>query len=143
MNRKFLTNRSTLIFYGILSIIVVPAGIVNLYKFLTGAADSSIGFRSLVAPVLPVLMYASYRSGLLVVDAAGVKVGKRHYPYADFSFAFSSKTLPLKDRPLTSIWRASYPVLVIRSKTAAETEAVDLEMSRKEIERLRASLTSP
>jgi hypothetical protein len=126
-----------------LSIIVVPAGIVNLYNFLTGAADSSIGFRSLVAPVLPVLMYASYRSGLLVVDAGGVKVGKRNYSYGDFGFALSSKTLSLSERPLTSIWRASYPVLVITSKTTAETEAVDLEMSRKEIERLRASLISP
>ena len=78
-----------------------------------------------------------------MVDARGVKVGKRNYPYDDFSFAFSSKTLSLTERPLTSIWRASYPVLVITSKTTAETEAVDLEMSKKEIERLRASLISP
>ncbi|MEN3748889.1 hypothetical protein TPR58_17065 [Sphingomonas sp. HF-S3] len=143
MNQKFLTNRSTLIFYGILSIIVVPAGVINLYNFFSGAADASIGFRALVAPVLPILIYASYRSGLLVVDAGGVKVGKRYYSYGDFSFALSSKTLSLTERPLTSIWRASYPILVITSKTTAETEAADLEMSKKEIERLRASLISP
>lgn len=142
MDQKFVTNRSTLIFYAILSMIAVPYGIVNLYNFLSAAADAAFGFKSLVAPVLPILMYFSYRNGLLTVEAGGVKVGKRYYPYGDFSFALSSKTLSLTQRPLTSIWRASYPVMVIASKTAAETEAVDLEMSRSDIERLRASLAS-
>lgn len=142
MAKKFVTNRSTLIFYAILSMIVVPYGIVNLYNFFSGAADATYGFKSLVAPVLPILMYSSYRNGLLTVEAEGVKVAKRYYPYDDFSFALSSKMLSLTQRPLTSIWKASYPVMVIVSKMGAETEAVDLEMSRSDIERLRASLAS-
>ena len=103
MAKKFVTNRSTLIFYAILSMIVVPYGIVNLCNVFSGAADATYGFKSLVAPVLPILMYSSYRNGLLTVEAEGVKVAKRYYPYDDFSFALSSKTLSLTQRPLTSI----------------------------------------
>ena len=140
MRNTFSTNRSTIVFYALLSVIVVPFGLANLYRAVTGTGGYSIGLRSLIAPVLPLLVYFSYRNGLLVLQDRGLRHGRTLYLYAEHSFSFAKRSLPLKDRPLTSLWKSEYDILQIASRTSTPGATIPIDMSRSQMHRLGEAL---
>lgn len=142
MTQTFSTNRGTIVFYVFLSVIVVPFGVINLYRVVTDAGTYSIGFKSFIAPVLPLLTYFSYRTGLLSVMDGGVKIGGNVYSYDGHDFSFGQQELALKDRPLTSLWKATYDILTITPRASSEVTTVPLEMSKGRLAQLKSAITT-
>ena len=137
MDRVFSTNRTTVLFFGLLSTIVFPVGALNIYRATVGTGGYSMGFRTLLAVLLPLLTFFTWRNGRLFVGADGVRTGNRSYPRDRFRFALGTARLAFKDRPLTSLWRAEYDRLTVIDRAGASVEAIPLEMGRARLDALR------
>lgn len=140
MTYSFHTNRTTTLFFGLLSLIVAPVALFRLYGALAPSGASAFGVRSLLALVLPVLTYFSWRNGRLVVDDIGVRIGRAFYASNDHRFALRTERRSLKDRPLTSLWKRDYDVLTVSRDGAGEVHRVALEMSGESVRRLRQAI---
>ncbi len=137
---KFSTNKRVIIFYALLSVVVLYPAWVNLYHLLFNVGSYTIGFKSLIGLILPILVFFSFKNNLIVFDENGFKVGKKHFGFKTSTFSFKQEALKLTDRPLYAPWQAKLTYLTIKNKVTSEVDVVELDMSQKNIELLKTHL---
>lgn len=137
-------DKTTVIFY---SIIMLPIIFGSLHNLIYGVIRDEnsvvyVGAFSLFGfIILPLAILATYRKNKCVIDLEKVTIGKVDYPLSDYSFYIHEKELALKDRPLFSLLRKTYYVLVFKEKrTGKVVFENDLNVFQSDIKRIKAAL---
>jgi hypothetical protein len=136
MKIKFCTNKNTILFYVILSLILFIPGWINFYHIITNQGSYVMGSKVFLVLILPILCYFSYKKNLLIISDDRFQFGKQYFKFENYNLLISQKKLKFKDRPLISPWKENYPVIVIQNKATKEEEINYLEMSGKQLEKL-------
>ena len=143
MEYKVCLSKKLVLFYSLLSTILICASFANLMNIINGTGSViSLGAFSMFGFILlPILIFASYRKNLCTVTVDGVLIGKKMYPFEAFSFKISDYEIPFVDRPIVSIFKKTYHKLVI-SKNTSKSNCVEQELDifNSELKKLQQAI---
>ncbi len=141
---KVCLSKKLVIFYSLLSTILIYASFANLMNIInsTGSVIGLGAFSMFGFILLPLLIFASYRKNLCTVTVDGVLIGKKMYPFDAYSFKISEYEIAFVDRPIVSILKKSYNKLVITKITSKKNHAeVELDIFNRDIIKLKQALS--
>lgn len=144
MKQTFNLSKSTLIFYSVIAPFIIGGSFYNLvYGLILGTASHvKIGAWSLLGfIVLPVMLIATYLRNKCIITDHDVRIYKRKFSRSDYNFTVSDHFLPVKDRPLFSIFTKTFHTLIITGKTDGRVVfEQNLETSAVYAEKIRSAL---
>lgn len=144
MKKTFNLAKSTLIFYSFITPFIVFGSFYNLvYGLILGETPTvKVGLFSLLGfLVLPLLLVSTYIRNRMVVTDRNVRINKTDFPRSEYDFAISDRFLPLKERPLFSLFRKTFHTLVITQKSDSKVVFYeDLETSQNYAEKIKLAL---
>lgn len=136
--------KKVLIFYAVLSPFIMIGSLYNLIEgiILQKTPTYRIGLFSVFGfVIMPLLLIITYLKNKCEISGNGIRIGKIDYPFSDYHFSIREKELAFKDRPLTSLLKKKYQVLVIQAKKTHEIVLEkDLDVFEKDIENIRNAL---
>ncbi|SHF00792.1 hypothetical protein SAMN02787100_1339 [Chryseobacterium sp. OV279] len=136
--------KKVLIFYAVLAPFIMIGSLYNLIDgiILQKTPTYRVGLFSLFGfVIMPLLLIVTYIKNKCEISGNGIRIGKIDYPFSDYHFSIREKELAFKDRPLTSLLKKKYQVLVIQAKNTHEIILEkDLDVFEKDIENIRKAL---
>jgi hypothetical protein len=146
MKQTFNLSKSTLIFYSAIAPLIIGGSFYNLvYGLILGESSVvRIGAWSLLGfVVFPVMLIATYLRNKCVITEQYVRIYKKEFDRSAYEFKITDRFLPIKDRPLFSIFRKTFHSLTITQKTNGNMVfQQDLETSAAYAEKIRSALAS-
>ncbi|WP_072922250.1 hypothetical protein [Chryseobacterium sp. OV279] len=144
MSLKICLAKKVLIFYAVLAPFIMIGSLYNLIDgiILQKTPTYRVGLFSLFGfVIMPLLLIVTYIKNKCEISGNGIRIGKIDYPFSDYHFSIREKELAFKDRPLTSLLKKKYQVLVIQAKNTHEIILEkDLDVFEKDIENIRKAL---
>lgn len=141
MKLKICIAKKTLISYSVIAPFIIYGSAYNLIwgVILHKTPTISLGAFSLLGfVVLPVLLIYTYINNKCVITTDSMRIGKVEYKFADYNFQIRSKELPLKDRPITSLFKKNYYDFLIKEMgTNKIVFEKDLDVFQKDIEKIK------
>ncbi|KFC18275.1 hypothetical protein [Chryseobacterium sp. FH1] len=146
MKKTFNLAKSTLVFYAFIAPFIIGGSLYNLvYGLMLGEKPTvRIGVFSLLGfVVLPILLISTYLRNRVVVTGSNVQINKTDFPRSEYDFAITERYLPLKERPLFSLFRKIFHTLAITKKSDGTVVFYqDLETSRTDAKEIQVALES-
>lgn len=65
-------------------------------------------------------MYNTYVNNLAVIYEDRIRINEQVYKFSRFNFQVVHKIIPLKNRPLISLWKREYYNLIVTRKNSAQ-----------------------
>lgn len=144
MNLKICLAKKVLIFYAVIAPFIMFGSLHNLIEgvILQTTPTYRIGFFSLFGfLIMPFLLIVTYIRNKSVITADSMRIGKVEYKFSDYDFEIREKELPLKDRPLTSLFKKNYQDLVIKKANTNEIVLEEpLNIFQKDLENIKRAL---
>ncbi|WP_223605594.1 hypothetical protein [Chryseobacterium sp. OSA05B] len=144
MSLKICLAKKVLLFYAVLAPFIMIGSLYNLIDgvILQKNPTYRIGLFSLFGfVIMPLLLIVTYIKNKCEITGDRVRISKIDYLFSDYHFSIREKELAFKDRPLTSLLKKKYQVLVIQSKNTHEIVLEkDLDVFQKDIENIRNAL---
>jgi hypothetical protein len=150
LNQSFKTSmkinlsKRTIIFYSILAPFIIFGSIYNLLGIISGTSTViSFGAFALFGFVLlPALLVSTYLQNRCTLFGDSIRIGKKDYDFNTYAVSIVEKYLPLKDRPLFSLFRKQYANLIIREKSSGQIVLnKDLDISLQAINKMKTFLS--
>ncbi|MNJ96336.1 hypothetical protein D3C87_140590 [compost metagenome] len=141
---KINLSKHTLIFYSILAPFIIFGSIYNLLGIISGTSTViSFGAFALFGFVLlPALLVSTYRQNRCTISDDRISIGKKDYVFNSYAVSIVEKYLPIKERPLFSLFRKQYANLIIREKSSGQIVLnKDLDISVQTIKKMKAFLS--
>lgn len=141
---KINLSQRTLIFYGVLAPFIIFGSLYNLLGIISGTSTViSFGAFALFGFVLlPALLVSTYRQNRCTLFSDRISIGKKEYVFDSYAVSIVEKYLPLKERPLFSLFRTQYANLIIREKSSGQIVLnKDLDISLQAINKMKAFLS--
>jgi len=140
---KICLAKKTLLFYLAIVPFIVIGSIYNLIGIINQTSSvavfSAFGLFGFV--LLPIAIVNTYRQGLCQIYADRIKIGKIAYQFSDYTITIKEYQLPIKDRPLFSLFKTTYHNIVIKDNdTQKITADEELNIFRKDIDKIRGIL---
>lgn len=146
MKQTFNVAKSTLIFYSFIAPFIIGGSLYNLvYGLMLGETPTvRIGVFSLLGfVVLPILLISTYLRNRVVVTDSNVRINKTDFQRSDYDFTIRERYLPLKERPLFSLFRKIFHTLAITKKSDGTVVFYqDLETSQTDAREIKVALES-
>ena len=146
MKQTFNLAKSTLIFYSFIAPFIIGGSLYNLiYGLILGETPTvKIGVFSLLGfVVLPILLISTYLRNRVVVTDSNVRINKTDFQRSDYDFTITERYLPLKERPLFSLFRKIFHTLAITKKSDGTVVFYqDLETSQTDAREIKVALES-
>jgi len=142
---KINLSHRTLVFYSILAPFIVFGSIYNLLGIISGTSTViSFGAFSLFGFVLlPGLLVSTYRQNRCTLLGDRISIGKKDYVFNSYAVSIVQKYLPIKERPLFSLFRSQYSNLIIREKSSGQLVLEkDLDVSVQTVEKMKQFLAA-
>ena len=144
MKQTFNLAKSTLIFYSFIAPFIIGGSLYNLvYGLMLGETPTvRIGVFSLLGfVVLPILLISTYLRNRVVVTDSNVRINKTDFQRSDYDFTITERYLPLKERPLFSLFRKIFHTLAITKKSDGTVVFYqDLETSQTDAREIKTVL---
>jgi len=137
---KINLSHRTLVFYSILAPFIVFGSIYNLLGIISGTSTViSFGVFALFGFILlPGLLVSTYRQNRCTLLGDRISIGKKDYVFNSYAVSIVDKYLPLKERPLFSLFRSQYSNLIIREKSSGQLVLEkDLDVSVQTVEKMK------
>jgi hypothetical protein len=136
--------KTTVIFYSLLAPFIIVGSLYNLVKgvFANQNAVVYIGAFSLFGFILlPILIVTTYIKNKCVIQSNSVCIGKVEFSPKDYRFEIQEKLLAFKDRPIFSLLRKKYYLLIIKKiETGTVVLEKDLDVFQNDIEKIKLAL---
>lgn len=141
MNLKICLAKKVLIFYAVIAPFIMFGSLYNLIEgvILQTTPTYRIGLFSLFGfIIMPFLLIVTYVKNKCVITTESMRIGKTDYKFSDYDFEIREKELPLKDRPLTSLFKKNYHDLLIKKKNTNEIVLEEpLNVFQKDLENIK------
>ena len=143
MKYEICIAKTTLVFYLILTPFIMYGSIYNLIGILTGTGSVMVfgAFSMFGFVLLPLAIFSTYKNKKCTVSSQGIHIGKTGYCFSDYIVAVKDYELPLKNRPVFSLFRKKYHKLIICGKQSNRVEREEsLDVFKKDIKKLKQLL---
>jgi hypothetical protein len=140
---KICLTKKTLLFYLAIVPFIVIGSVYNLIGIInqTGSVAVFSAFGLFGFVLLPIAMINTYRQGLCQIYSDRIKIGKITYRFSEYTVTIKEYQLPIKDRPLFSLFKRTYHNIVIKDNgTQKITADEELNIFQKDIEKIRSIL---
>lgn len=144
MQHQISLTKKLILFYIIIGIPISYASYDNLVNGIILHKNPTIGigaFSILGFVILPIMIWASYKNNKCILSLYSIKIGKNDYPYSDYEAEIIYVEKKFAERPIVSLWKKKYPLLVITDKKTNEIHYEEvLSCSKKEIALITKSI---